>query len=87
MISGSREGTQNVLGKVQKHDKNEVSLTNSEFIVQPVQHLPLQKTKCIAVIIIDNHGTSENLGGEVGRGLPKEEKYCMWARRLWFYTL
>lgn len=59
MISGGREGMQNVLGKAQKHDKNKVSLkkqTNSEFRVHSVQHLPLQKTKCIAVIIIDNYG-------------------------------
>lgn len=60
MISVSREGMQNVLGKVQKHDKNEVSLKKKPPKLRTHSTLgaasAISEDKCIAVIIIDNYG-------------------------------
>lgn len=51
--------------------------TNSESMVHSVQHLPLQKTKCIAVIITDNYGKlspQKTPGSRVGRGVQTKRR-------------
>lgn len=85
MISVSREGRQNVLGKVQNHDKKRGQLKKNNNLRT---HSTLGATSatsediCIAVIIIDNYGKpSPQITWGVGWGVRYKQSCISTGRR------